>query len=224
VKTIVLGPYVWQGPYARMRSSKPGFEHQAGLCATVRAPWMEKDDRIILRTSEIVGYEEDFLYDDHFPHVAERRGRGKRYRHIPFEWNAQDAPHALCADCRVPDKGAFSLKLLAGEDAVDIELGIRNGLSSEMVNIDWSFCVVGFDSPSIGDAQLERTYLFDGERLRSLRDLTGEARCELFPVAGCGGYMPAMHKDNAKGSVEAQASVVIVESVDGKYGRRGRCS
>ena len=86
-----------------------------------------------------------------------------------------------------------------------------------MGNIDWHFCIVGFHSPSIGDAQLERTCLFDGERLRSLRDLTGEARCELFPVAGCDGYMPAIHKDNAKGSLEAQASVVIVESVDGKY-------
>ena len=42
-----------------------------------------------------------------------------------------------------------------------------------MGRIDWHFCVVGYESSTFGDAQLERTYLFDGTGLSSLRDHTG---------------------------------------------------
>ena len=44
-----------------------GREHDAGLCAEARAGWMPEGERLILRTSEIVGYEGGYLYDDHFP-------------------------------------------------------------------------------------------------------------------------------------------------------------
>jgi len=53
--SIQITPYEWRGPYAQMRSAD-GADHDPGLCADIRADWMPADERIILRSSEIVGY------------------------------------------------------------------------------------------------------------------------------------------------------------------------
>ena len=47
-----------------MRTST-GSYHDVGLCAEVRADWMKEGERIILRSSEIVGWPESYFYDDH---------------------------------------------------------------------------------------------------------------------------------------------------------------
>src|SRR5205823_2348542 len=116
-------PYVWDGPYASYRDSSRA-RHDAGLCADVRAAWMEGGDRIIVRSCEIVGYATGFLYDDHLP-ASEPEGRGEKYRHIPFQWDAEKSRVALSADCVVPSKGKFWIRLQAKSDFIDIELGIR---------------------------------------------------------------------------------------------------
>jgi hypothetical protein len=125
--------------------------------------------------------------------------------------------HTLSADCVVPNKAKFWLRLQGQEDVVDVELGVRNDLAASIGEIDWSFCVVGFDSPSLGDAGLERTYLFDGTRLRSLRELSGAAKSELFGVADAAKFVPKAFRNHPRGSAEAKNSIVIVESVDGKH-------
>jgi len=213
---IEIAPYVWDRSYANIRSER-GCQHDAGLCASARAPWMDGSDRIILRSSEIVGYEGGYFYDDHLPGPAEPEGRGKEYKHIPFQWDSAGAPEALKVNCDVPGKGMFRISLEAREDFIDIELGLRSDLEDPAGEIDWHFCVVAYESRTIGDPQLERTYLFDGERLRSLRDLTGSSNTEMYSVAGDNGFVPPNQMGIKRGSVEAQASVVIVQSVDGQH-------
>ena len=46
---IQVKPYCWEGPYAEMRAST-GSYHDVGLCAKVRADWMELGERIIFLT------------------------------------------------------------------------------------------------------------------------------------------------------------------------------
>jgi len=152
---IQLKPYIWKGPYAEMRQ-KYACPHDPGLCADLRAPWMKDGDRLILRTSEIVGYHDGYLYDDHFP-TQELETRGKTYQHILFGWDLDEAPYALSAENTVPDKGFFGLTLTCRDDYVDIVLTVRNDMSNRMDYVDWYFCVVGFESPSIGDPTLKRT-------------------------------------------------------------------
>ncbi|MGH9511380.1 MAG: hypothetical protein ACRD2U_04520 [Terriglobales bacterium] len=85
-----------------------------------------------------------------------------------------------------------------------------------MENLDWAFCVVAFESPSIADSEQTRTYLFDGERLRTLSELHGRD-IAVYKVAGGNGFIPVGHRGIEVGPVEAQASGVIVEGVDGRH-------
>lgn len=210
-----ITPYEWKGPYAEMRS-EGGWGHDAGLCADIRAHWMPAGERVILRSSEIVGYREAFLYDDHFP-PCEAGGRGKDYEHISFQWDAADAPERLTAACEAPGKGAFSLRLDAADDGVDVELTVRSDLDAPMGEIDWHFCVVAYDAPSIGDPTVERTFLFDGEGLRCLAELQGGATVHMHHVAGAGGFLPGNHRSFRHGPVNAQASIVLVENRAGTH-------
>ena len=220
-----LKPYAWKGAYAEMRSahaSKPrqprgqatGY-HDTGLCAELRAPWMEEHDRLIIRSSEIVAYETGYLYDDHIP-PCEKEGRGRDYNHIPFKWDVHDESlHA--AHCNVPGIGRFSLELKAGEDHVDVGMDVQNGMSRRMGNVDWHFCVIGYESPSIGDGALTRTFLYDGKRLRSLSELSFGLETEMFLVRGGNGFVPSIHASYPRNPVMAAKSLVLVESADGRH-------
>lgn len=210
-----MWPYVWQGPYARMRSAHHA-DHDPGLCADVRAAWMAAGERLIVRSSEIIADPAAFLYDDHLP-PAEPEDRGGRYKHIPFHWDASGAPRRLFVDGIVPGQGRFKLDLRAEEEFVDISLSVRNGRTVSMGPMEWHFCVVGYDCPSLADPQLERTYLFDGQRLRTLRELGGSNRTEMYVIAGVNGFVPGIHLTFPKGPVEAQASVIIVEDIAGRH-------
>ena len=214
-RKVALKPYQWSGAYAQMRDGLKA-RHDAGLCAEVRATWMAEGDRLILRSSEIVGYEKGYFYDDHLP-TYDPEGRGKGYQHISFQWDTPKRTDALSADCVVPGKGKFWLRLQAQGDYVDVELGLRNDLAGAIGDVDWAFCLVGHENPSIGDVELTRTFLFDGQRLRTLREMTGAAECEMYLVAGARGFVPAPHIDFPKGPVQAKASVVVVEAEDHKY-------
>ena len=107
---LTISPYKWKGPYAEHRNRNQAL-HDWRLCADLRASWLGPCERLILRTSEVIGYETGFLYDDHFP-PSEPEGRGKSYHHIPFEWRVIKAPgEELFADCPVPAEGKISMRL-----------------------------------------------------------------------------------------------------------------
>lgn len=207
-------PYAWKGPYADYRTGHKAL-HDWRLCAEVRTNWLQPCERIILRTSEVIGHESGFLYDDHFP-PSEPDGRGKSYRHIPFEWEVVRPGQELFTDCLVPQIGKFTMRLAAHDDYVDIHLSIRNDMIEPMHNPDWAFCAVAFETFSIADTEDERTYLFDGERLCTLGDIAGRDM-KLYKVAGANGFIPVGHRSLLIGPVEAKASVVILESVDGVH-------
>ena len=207
---MIVKPYEWEGPYAGHRV-RQNAAHDWRLCADVRAGWMGPCERIILRTSEIVGHETGFLYDDHFP-PSEPQGRGKNYRHIPFTWQVKPDKE-LFSDCPVPGVGGFSIRLTARGDVLDIHLTIRNQMRQPMQNADWAFCAVAFESPSIADSEQVRTYLFDGEKLRTLGDIAGRD-IRMYKVAGAHGFIPVGHRALPVSPVEAKASLVIIESVD----------
>jgi len=209
--TIIVNPYKWEGPYAEHRVWNHAL-HDWRLCADVKTGWLGPSERIILRTSEIIGHETGFLYDDHFP-PSEPEGRGKTYHHIPFEWTVVKPGAELFANCAVPDVGAFSIRLAAHEDFVDIHLSVRNGMSQPMRNADWAFCAVAFESPSISDSEDVRTYLFDGHQLRTLGEIAGRD-IKLYKVAGAHGFIPVGHRALPIGPVEAKAAVVIIEAWD----------
>ncbi len=212
--TLTVNPYKWEGPYAEYRTQQKAL-HDWRLCADVRASWLGPCERIILRTSEIIGYETGFLYDDHFP-PSEPEGRGKKYHHIPFEWQVVKPGGELFTDCVVPNVGGFTMRLTAREDFLDIHLSIRNQMRQPMQNADWAFCAVAFESPSIADSEDVRTYLFDGERLRTLADVAGRD-IKMYKVVGANGFIPVGHRALPVGPVEARASVVIIEAVDGAH-------
>ena len=212
---VTISPYDWKGPYAEMRSSQ-GWDHDAGLCAVVRADWMPPGERLILRTSEIVGFGGGFLYDDHFP-PCEPETRGKGYEHIAFQWDTDRAPEALSARCEAPGRGVFTLDLVAREDGLDIALSIRSDTPALSGVPDWHFCVVAHDAPSIGDPDVTRTFLFDGERLRSLAELQGGTVVHMHHVAGANRFLPASHQTFPRGPVEAHAPMVLVEGADGNH-------
>ncbi len=212
---VTLQPYRWAGAYAQWRDGGAA-PHDPGLCADVRAPWMADDERIIIRACEIIGYPEGFLYDDHLP-PAEPEGRGKDYRHIAFQWDADQAPAMLAADCPVPGKGWFGLKLRGGADFVDVELSLRNDMDQAMGPIDWAFCPITLESPQLRDPQHERTFIYDGARLRSFAEMDGLEHFNVYPVAGAGGFRPVGHAALHTGSIVAQASVMIVEGESGRY-------
>lgn len=213
-RRLSLKPYRWAGPYSEMRNQ--GAKHDWRLCAEVRAPWMAQGERLIIRSSEVVGYETGFLYDDHFP-PSEPDGRGKDYHHIPFQWKQPRNDRVLAADCVVPGKGRFSLNLSAQEDCLDIGLAVRNDLPTAMGEIDWALCVIGMESPSFSDSDRNRTYLFDGTRLRTLAELRQGPKIELFNTNQGHGFVPAGHKMLSVNPVEAKAPLVIVESPDRKH-------
>ncbi len=211
---ITVRPYKWEGPYSDHRVSHKAF-HDWRLCAEVKGNWPGQCERIIIRTSEVVGYEKGFLYDDHFP-PSEPDGRGRDYHHIPFQWKVVKPEQELFADCVVPNKGRFWLRLSAREDCVEIGLGVRNDMQQPMENFDWAFCAVAFESPSIADSEDTRTYLFNGDRLQTLAEIRGRDMT-IHKVVGAGGYVPPGHRHIPVGAVEAKASLVIVEGVDGKH-------
>ena len=212
--SVTIKPYQWQGAYAAYRTRNHA-QHDWRLCVDVRASWFGPCERLILRTSEIIGHETGFLYDDHFP-PSEAEGRGKNYQHIPFEWNVATPNHELFAECAVPKVGGFSIRLTTRDDFIDIDLAIRNDMPQPMRNADWAFCTVAFEAPSIADSEDERTYLFDGQRLRTLGNLAGRDMT-LYKVAGANGFIPVGHRGIAIGPVLAQASLVIVESLDANH-------
>jgi len=213
-RRLTIKPYTWEGPYSEMRNN--GAKHDWRLCAEVRAPWMTQGERLIVRSSEVVGYETGFLYDDHFP-PSEPEGRGKHYHHIPFRWKEPRDNRSLSANCLVPNKGEFSLAMSAREDYLDIVLSLRNDLSTAMGEIDWAFCVVGIESASFSDSARTRTYLFDGHGLRTFDELRRDPKMELFNVTPGHGFVPAGHKMLSVSPVEAKASVVMVESPDRRH-------
>ena len=212
--TVTVNPYKWEGPYAEYRTRQKAL-HDWRLCADLRTNWLGHCERLILRTSEIIGYETGFLYDDHFP-PSEPEGRGKNYRHIPFEWKVVRPGKELFAECAVPQKGRFSIRLTARADCVDIHLTVRNDMRQAMENADWAFCAVALESPSLADSEDSRTYLFDGERLLTLAEIAGRD-VNLYKVAGANGFIPVGHRALPLGPVEAKASVVIIEGVDGAH-------
>jgi hypothetical protein len=212
--TVTINPYKYAGPYADYRTQQKAL-HDWRLCADLRTSWLGPCERLILRTSEIIGYEKGFLYDDHFP-PSEPNGRGRDYHHIPFEWKVVRPGQELFADCLVPQKGRFSIRLAAHADCVDIHLTVRNDMREAMENADWAFCAVALESPSLADSEAGRTYLFDGERLRTLAEIAGRD-VKLYKVAGANGFIPVGHRALAVGPVEAKASVVIIEGMDGAH-------
>jgi len=212
--SVIVKPYEWEGPYAEYRTQQKAL-HDWRLCADVRTNWLGACERIILRTSEIVGHEAGFLYDDHFP-PSEPEGRGKNYQHIPFEWQVIKPGAELFTDCTVPKVGGFSMRLAAREDFLDIHLSVRNHMRQPMQNADWAFCAVGFESPSIADSEDARTYLFDGERLRALGSIAGRD-VRIYKVSGAHGFIPVGHRALPVGPVEAKASVVIIGAADGSH-------
>ncbi len=216
---IEMQPYEWKGFYAEMRA-RYACPHDAGLCVDLRAPWMSGDERLILRTSEIVGYDTGYLYDDHFP-TQEQQGRGKSYKHIPFQMSTDKAPLEMSADCVVPDKGRFTWKLVAHEDYVDIELSVRNDLRETMKYVDWYFCPVAFEAGTAGDPTLERTFLFDGSKLRRLSELSGVGKGEeMFRVTGprgSGGFIPPLHAGLTRSPVEAKAPIILIQNSEAAY-------
>ena len=221
VQKIELRPYAWEGAYsiARTFGNSP---HDDGLCAEVRAPWMQEGERLILRTSEIVGYDKGFLYDDHFP-PTNVQGREKGYEHNQFRFDTDNAPDQLSANCIVPGKGRFQLELTVHEDTIDIDLTVRNDLDRPMEYIDWYFCPLAFEAPSIGDPKLERTYLFDGERLRQMGKMKhGGKKVEVYAIGGepgSDGFVPPLHAPphHPRGAVEAKAPIILVESVSATH-------
>lgn len=213
-ESVTIRPYEWKGPYAEYRTQQHAH-HDWRLCADVRANWFGPCERLILRTSEVIGDEHSFLYDDHFP-PSEPEGRGKDYKHIPFEWQITTPGEELFANCVVPNLGTFSIRMTAHEDFLDIQLSIRDQSPQPMLNADWAFCAVAFESPTLADSEDVRTYLFDGQRLRTLGEIGGRD-IRLYKVAGANGFIPVGHRALALGPVEAKASVVIVEAVDGAH-------
>lgn len=211
--TTTIQPYRWSGPYADWRADAP---HDPGLCADVRASWMADGERIILRACEIIGWPQAYLYDDHTP-PAEPEGRGKDYRHIPIQWDAADAPKELRADCKVPGRGQFGLKLRAEADRIDLRLSIRNDTDRPQGPIDWAFCAIALESPSLRDPEHARTFIFDGRRLRSLREINGRAMTAVTRIAGADGFISHLHTSLPRSPVESKQSVIIVESRDGRH-------
>jgi hypothetical protein len=212
--SVSIDPYQWEGPYADYRTRRKAL-HDWRLCAAVKANWFRPCERIILRTSEIIGHETGFLYDDHFP-PSELDGRGKSYRHTPIEWQVVQAGRELNAEGKVPNVGGFSIRMAAHPDYVDIALSVRNTMSEPMLNPDWAFCAVGFETFSVADPEDERTFLYDGKILRTLASIAGRD-IKLYKVEGAHGFIPVGHRRLSVGDVEAKASVVIIEAVDGKH-------
>ena len=215
---LVIQPYEWNGPYADYRTQQ-NARHDWRLCADLRAPWFGPGERLILRTSEIIGHESGFLYDDHFP-SSEPEGRGRNYHHIPFTWQLTKPGAELFADCTTPNLGGFSIRLTAKEDYLDVELGVRNFSRQPMRNIDWAFCAVAFECRLIADSKQSRTFLFDGQRLRALNEAAGHKPAgpiHIYKVVGANGYIPVDHLALPLAPVESQSSVVVLTALDGAH-------
>jgi hypothetical protein len=193
--------------------------HDDGLCAEVRTPWMAPDERLIINTCELVGYPESGigqakLYHDYIG--QDRRDKG-HYVHKSFQWNTSRVPQQLSADCNVEGKGRFTLSLRGEKDFVDIRLSVRNDLPRPMGPINWHFCTSTYESPSLRNPEHDRTYLYDGQRLRSIRELDGVDGFYIYSVAGDQGFRPEIHKTLTSGSIEAQESIMIMEGRDSRH-------
>jgi len=211
--SLELRPYIWEGTYAKWRGDAL---HDPGLCADIRASWMSADERLIARTCEMIGWPKGYFYDDHFP-PAEPQGRGKNYKHIPFQWNANHAPKKLSADCTTPGKGRFTVELTAEKDYVDINLSLQNDMPAAVGPIDWPFCMIAIESPTFRNPEHDRIFIFDGQNLRSFKDINGKAGVFIVKVAGGHGFVPVVHQSLPQSPVESQESVVIVKSQCGRY-------
>ena len=212
---VTVTPYTWSGIYADFRDGGSA-RHDPGLCADVRAPWMEQNERLILRTCEIIGYPETYVYDDHLP-TYDPEGRGRLYQHHPFTWDVPKQPHRLSADCTVPDKGRFTVSLSGEPDVVDIQLSLRNDLDVPIGPIDWAFCVIGLESPSIGDKEHLRTMVCDHGTFRTFRDMTGSGDTWLYQIEGGSGFTPAIHQHLPVNECHPDESLIIVKSRDGRH-------
>ena len=213
--SIEIRPYHWKGIYAQYRDGG-GAYHDPALCADIRAAWMPHGERLILRCCEIIGVPDSYVYDDHSP-PAEPETRGKHYQHNAFQWDTSSVPQQITAHCEVPGKAQFDVGLSATDDGVDIHLGIRNDLTESMGPIDWAFCAIGLECPSLNDEKQERTYFFDGETLRSLRGFGGTNGIRMHKVAGGDDFIPVVHQHLPVGPVPAQESLIIVQGESGDY-------
>src|SRR5437773_3219110 len=184
---LELRQYVWEGPYAQWRA---GAAHDPGLCADARAQWMSPGERLILRSCEMIGDPGFFLYDDHTP-PAEPQTRGAGYKHVPFRWDARRAPTELSVDADVPNRARFGVLLAACQDYIDIQLRIVNIKQVPLGPIDWSFCVIALESPTLRDPRQTRTFIYDGQKLRSFAELRVGSGITLIPIAGGNGFGPA---------------------------------
>jgi len=207
---LTVRPYKWEGSYARWRTDAP---HDPGLCADVRGGWLGADERLILRTCEVLGHPQRLLYDDHFP-PTEQSGRGKNYRHVPFTWDSDRSHQILSADCPIADFGGFGLQLAANADSIDIHLRIKNSSSEATGAIDWAFCVITLECDSIKDPSHQRTVVFDGRRLRTFGELKIDGRMTIIPINGGEGFVPLEHQRFPQSPVAASASFVAVEASD----------
>jgi len=211
--SIEIRPYHWEGIYAQYRGSA---RHDPALCADVRASWMPDGERLILRCCEIIGMPDSYIYDDHRP-PAEPETRGKHYRHNAFQWDTSNAPRQLTTDCRIPGKGEFRVQLTAADDCVDIHLGLRNDLAEPMGPVDWAFCAIGLECPSVNDEKQERTYFSDGENLHNFREIAGSNNTWIHRVVGGDDFIPAVHSHLPVGPVRARESLVMVQGESGDY-------
>ena len=116
--------------------------------------------------------------------------------------------------CNVPGKGEFCLRLSAVEDYVDIDMAVRNDTDKVMSYVDWYFCPVTYEAPSLMNRELDRAYLFDGKRLITLAS-TKEPPETMFAVVGqrgASGFIPPLHAINKPAAVEARAPLIVVEN------------
>ena len=114
----------------------------------------------------------------------------------------------------MPGKGRFALRLRTKTDYIDLELKLRNDSDRFLPWVDWYFCPVVYEAPSLLNRRLDRTHLFDGKRLVTLLE-TGDASETMYPVAGSrgsGGFIPPLHGSLPRSKFVARAPLVVVEN------------
>lgn len=94
---------------------------------------------------------------------------------------------------------------------------MKNSSSEATGPIDWAFCVVTLECDSIKDPSHQRTFIFDGHRLRSFSELKIDGRTTIIPISGGEGFVPLEHERLPQSPVVARASFVAVEAADKKH-------
>lgn len=207
--SISMQPYRGGTKYDEKRQRES--PHDYGLCLAIRSDMMPRDDMLVLRSSEIVGHQEQFFYDDHV-HIADPEHRGKHYAHTPFVWDQPEGGTRLTARCPCED-GGFSLELTANADVIDIQLELWNDTGRNLGLTDWAFCLVTYDSEYFHDFHRERTYVYDGERLVPIGSILGRDMAYIM-VDDPGVCILNSFQFGVK-EFQAKAPVIITESVDG---------